>query len=350
MRSPNVVIDTKQTDVKVIYYDPIHDYGFLQFDPKALKRTEVKELTLKPELAVVGLNIRVIGNDYGQRLTICEGVLGRVNRNAPEYSGYMDFNTNYIQGSALTSGGSSGSPVIDQSGFVVALNAGSFSYTSVALFLPLEHPAKALQHLIQGEPIPRGTLQTRWTLEAFHECQKLGLPDSWVSTIQEKFPDADDMLVVKSVLPGGPAESKLEEGDVILKVNGEIVTRFSQVTNILDSNVFKDIKMTVQRWTKEIEITLAVDDLHSITPDRYFMISKTTFFNLSYQQAQRQRISVRDSGVLCSSNGLFSAAPGGSLIQSLNGRITKDLDAFVTVFQSIPSKWTSDTLTSIMHI
>jgi S1-C subfamily serine protease len=58
----------------VLYYDPIHDYGFLKFDPASLKRTVVTELSLKPELAVVGMQIRVIGNDTGQRLTICEGL------------------------------------------------------------------------------------------------------------------------------------------------------------------------------------------------------------------------------------------------------------------------------------
>jgi S1-C subfamily serine protease len=101
----------------------------------------------------------------------------------------------------MTSGGSSGSPVIDIHGNVVALNAGSFSQASVALFHPLEHPVKSLKHLVQDATTPpsRGTVQAKWELEPFHECQTLGVTDEWITQIQEKFPEENNMLVVKSV-------------------------------------------------------------------------------------------------------------------------------------------------------
>jgi pro-apoptotic serine protease NMA111 len=330
--------DFRQLDVSVIYYDPIHDYGFLKFDPQALKRTSVSELTLRPDLAVVGMAIRVIGNDAAQRLTISEGTISRVNRNAPEYNGYMDFNINYLQGSAMTSGGSSGSPVIDIHGNVVGLNAGGFASASIAFFLALEHPLKSLQHLLRDEQIPRGTLQARWTLQPFHECQTLGLTDDWVATIQQQLPEETGMLVVKAVLPGGPAESRIQEGDVLLKLNGKVVTRFSDMTDILDSNVHHDINVTAHRGREEVEVTMKVDDLHAITPDRYLMISTTMFHDFSYQQAQRHRIPVRDAGVYCSTDGFFGTATGGSLIKSIDGRAVRNLESFIEVIQSIPGK------------
>lgn len=101
----------------------------------------------------------------------------------------------------MTSGGSSGSPVIDIHGNVIALNAGSFSQASVALFHPLEHTVKSLKHLLQDATTPptRGTLQAKWELEPFHECQTLGVPDTWIASIQEQFPEENSMLIVKSV-------------------------------------------------------------------------------------------------------------------------------------------------------
>jgi S1-C subfamily serine protease len=328
-----------KVDVKTIYYDPVHDFGFLKFDPKAVRRATITEMKLRPDLAVLGMEVRVIGNDAAQKLSISGGTISRLNRNAPSYTGYRDFNTNYIQGSAMTSGGSSGSPVIDIDGNVVALNAGSFTNASIALFLPLEQPVKALDHILRGEMVARGTLETQWTLQPFHECQPLGLTDAWIAKVLEQDPEENSMLVAKSVLPGGPAESKLVEGDVLLEVDAKIVTRFNDLTGILDSKVTSTLDVTIQRGKDEIKVVLKVEDLHAITPDQYYMVAGSLFHNFSYTQAQQYRLPVRESGVfLCAAQGSFDFGSGGHLIQSLDGKPTHDLEALKRVIQSIPGK------------
>lgn len=45
------------------------------------------------------------------------------------------------------------------------------------------------------------------------------------------------MLVVESTLPGSPAHGVLETGDVLVRMNGGIVTHFQQLAEILDDAV-----------------------------------------------------------------------------------------------------------------
>ncbi|KAJ0298729.1 hypothetical protein Brms1b_013326 [Colletotrichum noveboracense] len=331
-----VLCNHQEVEVKPVYRDPVHDFGFLQFDPSALKNMDLRALELRPDLAKVNAEIRLLGNDAGEKMSILSGYISRVDRNTPEYdSGYFDFNTCYYQASASAVGGSSGSPVINADGYAVALAAGGATDASTDYFLPLDLPSKALRCLQRGCPVARGDIQCLFQLKPFDQCKRLGLTVEAEAVVRKSFPENDNMLVAQRVLPQGPCHLQVEEGDILLEVNGALVIDFIKLEDVLDSHVGKVIHLRIQRSGADMSVDVQVGDLHDITPDRFVSYSGFTFHPLSYQQAQRYGIACR---------GVF-AAPcwkdfGSSLIHSVDNIETPNLSKFIEVVEGIADRIT----------
>lgn len=331
----------EECDVRPVYRDPVHDFGILKFDPKAIKHMALTELKLQPESAKVGVEVRVVGNDAGEKLSILSGVISRLDRNAPDYGeGYSDFNTNYIQAAAAATGGSSGSPVVNLAGNAVALQAGGRTDGAATdFFLPLDRPLRALECLRQSESITRGTIQTQWMLKPYDDCRRLGLTDNWERAMRQAYPADNSMLVAEIVLPEGPAHEQLQEGDILIKVNGELLTSFIKLDATLDATVGGKVSLLVQREGKDQEVTLDVGDLHAITPDRFVTVAGGSFHNLSYQQARLYAIACKGVYV-CEAAGSFKMenALSGWLIDTVDNKPTPDLDTFIEVMQNVPDR------------
>lgn len=341
VRAGALFINQEEVELVPVYRDPVHDFGFYRYDPSALRYIRPAELQLAPEGAQVGREIRVVGNDAGEQLSILQGTLARLRRDAPDYGRgrYNDFNTFYLQAASGTSGGSSGSPVVDIEGRVVALNAGASTEASSSFFLPLDRVERALQLVRKGMPVPRGTVGAIFRYVSYDELRRLGLGEATEARVRDLFPDGIGMLVVNEILPGSPADGVLRVGDVLLSAGGEPVTEFTPLAALLDARVGRSIAVDVERGGLALTLEMSVDDLHALNPSEYLQFGNAIVHDVSYQQARHfnrpaEGVFVADPGFGLGAAGI----PRGSIIIGMDGADVDDLADFESALAGLADR------------
>jgi hypothetical protein len=172
--------------------------------------------------------------------------------------------------------------------------------------------------------------------KAYDELVRLGLTEVSERLVRSTFPDQTGMLVVEQVIPDSPADGKLEPGDILLRINGELVTEFVPLAAILDDNVGQDIAVELERGGEAIHHTLTVSNLHAITPAEFIEFGDAIVNNLSYQQSRHYNLPVR--GVYVANPGYLlskAAVPRGAVITQLGTDDIVNLDDFEQALEKL---------------
>ncbi len=324
----------ERVDLIPVYRDPIHDFGIFRYDPEKLRFAKPRALKLNPDGARRGLNIRVIGSDGGEQLSILAGTIARLDRAAPRYGryGFSDFNTFYYQAASGTSGGSSGSPVVNIKGEVVALNAGANAKTASSFFLPLWRIQHALQRLQSEEVVARGGLQTVFSHKPYRTVARFGVPAEVVEQSRQDDASNTGMLVVGQVFPSGVADGELQVGDVLTQIDSKPVHEFVALDAVLDARVGKQVDVEVYRQGNLQKMQIDVSDLHAGIPQRILQVGGGLLHDMTLHQSRtmnkpRRGVAVVDTGYVFRRGGI----PDNAILTSINDQSIENLDDFLGV-------------------
>ncbi len=330
----------EKIEIKAVYYDPLHDFGFYKYNPSLLKWIKPKALKFADSDSVkIGDEIRVLGNNASEGLTILEGTVSWIKKNAPSYSDpdtYRDFNTYYFQTSADVSGGSSGGPIINQEGEVIAINSSAKRYTTVSWGLHINTVKNAFEALKKGRKINRGWDGASIVFSPFNEITDYGFPKSLIKGLKKADPSLEGLLTVHETIPGTDSFSLLRSGDVIWEINGiKIKDSFSKYENILNSNINKKVRLKILRKENFHTYYLKVIDIEKLKINSFLRIGGDYFSNIPVFMAFSYNMSL--SGVLAPSIKYnFSERvdfPEFTVINLINGVKVRDITDFAKLIR-----------------
>ena len=288
----------REVEAKLVYFDPWHDFAFLQVDPKLIPESS-QALPLL-EKAQLDEEVFIIGKNAGQDFSFQTGRISSLY----EDMGYLPNQSLRI--SLNNRGGSSGSPVFNLEGQVVGLIHSS-DMDSFGFALPIRPIKEALATLNQAKvPLRQhtGALLTFYSLDRASKYMKF--PADKGKKYLEKYPQSNNkILMVKEVFEDTPAVGILEPGDLLWAINGqEIGPNFFDLEAI-QNKASTTVTYGIYRQGKYLEKTIGLYDLHQTHINRMVLFGGAIFYELN--ESLRRGLGAARQGVFVTN--IFPGSP-----------------------------------------
>lgn len=190
----------------------------------------------------------VIGNPFGLSQTVSVGVVSFKGR-TDVMPGGRDIDFDYIQTDACINPGSSGGPVLDATGRVVAVaNAVNVSGQGIGFAVPIDIPKAILSDLRKHGKVNRGWMGVTVQDLTPDLGASMGLPDA-------------AGVVVSQVVDGSPgAKAGLRVGDIITRVDRTPVDRAHALRwRVATRGVGASVPLTAQRAGKPFKVEIKLE-------------------------------------------------------------------------------------------
>jgi serine protease Do len=213
-------LDRREFTAKVLGTDPTTDIALLHVNATGLTPAVLGN----SEEAKVGQWVLAVGNPLGENLsfTVTSGIISAKGRTLRLPSQNDRSIQDFIQTDAAINPGNSGGPLVNVRGEVIGVNAAIASetgyYTGYGFAVPVNIARQVMAQLAHGGRVRRGMLGVKVKDATETDAQYVGLSH------------VGGVVVEDLGAPGSPARrAGLEEGDVIIAVDGKPIDYVAQV-------------------------------------------------------------------------------------------------------------------------
>ena len=240
------LLDERRFKARIVGQDPKTDVALIQL--QGASELPHLELGDSDELRV-GEWVVAIGNPLGLTSTVTAGITSATGRKHVPLGGelvYQDF----IQTDASIHPGNSGGPLIDTRGRVLGINTAiSAEAQGIGFAIPINMVRDILPQLKEEGEVKRSWLGIYVDEVSPGLAHQLEIPAKGA--------------LVRDVVPGGPADvAKLEKGDVILKLDDQLIEDASHLSWIAGhKGIGKRVDIELQRGSQRLKTRLKLGAL-----------------------------------------------------------------------------------------
>lgn len=240
-----VLDDGTELNAKLIGTDPRTDLAVLKVEDKDKRKFAYVDFADDSKVRV-GDWVVAVGNPFGLGGTVTAGIVSARGRDIG-----ADVYDDFLQIDAAVNKGNSGGPTFNLNGQVVGINTAIFSPSGGSVGIAFAIPSSTAKHVVE-QLIDKGSVQRGW----------IGVQ---IQPVTKEIADSIGLSYAKGALVAdpmdGPAQKAgIKAGDVILSVDGQIVTDARDLAKRI-ANVTPNKTATLEIWRdgkkKDISVKIA---------------------------------------------------------------------------------------------
>lgn len=263
------LLDGREFTAKTIGTDPPSDVAIIKIDADGLPFLKLGD----SDQMEVGDWVLAFGNPFGLSHTLTAGIVSAKGRSGMGLNDYE----NFIQTDAAINPGNSGGPLVNLDSEVVGMNSAIFSRSGGYMGIGFAIPINMIKN-IRNQLMEHGSV-TRGRLGVYIQDLTKDLADSFGL-------DSSKGILVAQVVEGSPAQDAgLQQGDVILQLNGDPVEKVAKFRNqIALTNPGTEVTLTVLRDGKEKQIKVTIGKLETTDSGQPVQLGDLPDLGLSLQK------------------------------------------------------------------
>lgn len=258
--------DERELKGRVIGTDPDTDLALLKIEGDDFPTIPVGD----SDALKVGEWVLAVGNPFNLNSTVTAGIVSAKARSigTTAANGQAASIQSFIQTDAAINSGNSGGALVNAAGELVGINAMLYSptgaYSGYGFAIPTNLMTKVVSDLKVYGTVQRALLG----IKGGDFTTDLQMDDEVVKEMEKRMEElgVKDGILVAQVIEGGSAAGILKENDVITKMDGKKLHKFTDLQEALSKHRPGDkVRLTIVRDKKEKEVTITLKNAQGNT-------------------------------------------------------------------------------------